>query len=947
MKSSSILVRGLAVLGLSLVGGASFAHVGQTAPAKWLLRLEQKSSVGKPSTTKTYAWKVPLATFNKRYDDGIESPLAQLITDKAPTNSGFTPLWLTVPATQHAVCMRGATLEFTSDTTGVLCDSTGALAGSAGVPKQTQDNNWRNSLFNLNSYRAASNRCVNVNITKGGSCSTPSYGSYYDPYSGYYDPSIDYGMGVGWYFDGASQSWVQAVPTNTDSACTVTISGPGIGDQVVPVSGSWVGSVVSLGDLWYYGKTSTVNGRPFCQEGLAGQSCGSAGTPKCAYYGVEDGVSKGITLPMDRESIVAGSRNGMGLLKSQAYGWMRGAMQREQLMNGYFTHILTDVKLLKSQNNTREVTQWTTENAEVQWTVYMDNTPADAADKPGRNTPASYGDVLIRREEGHPDTVGSGSILLCRYQSHTSEFLPKEWTFPKTGYLTCSSWKPPSAAEAAAGNLTGQMLNANIFLDPTNPDTQFGLNLNNGYDDRSNDDPVQCALAPDLCISPFEAGGGGDRLIKEVILPLVSKYDAQNAILNYVGAPSFTLLNRQAYSLSGGTFYVNTASGMDGSTTPRLIQYFDTADWSDPGKLKAGQSFFITGRSVNFPNCGVGTITMSQNWVWDAQNAVPELNWDAWRVLISPMGPYQVMQQVNTGDGSVPEGNGLPATAAANANSTRSGVAIPFSVAVMVPAAWRSTMDYYWNDKVYYPGDLTGDLGMPLPAVATPWRKLFYPEVTFPVPPGPDKFDGPYFVLDPMAYPGNHPGYSTVFDAHLYDGRDPLNAPKLADSLNHTFRSAPQNGTVSGNIEQTRRRLICDTKGTSQCCTKWETKKTPEVCKDGVCTGGETYSECMEYGQPYETCSSYHCEAYYCDWGANEARPGTWELGAKEFSCSGWEYLEQLKQAYAANKCVLPHNFNHLLEDPQYGNSLNSYIQWKENGIRANNRIQGVGSSSP
>lgn len=942
MKISSRLIRGLALASVGLIGGSAYAHVGQTAPAKWLLRLEQKSESGKPATTKTYAWKVPLATFNKRYDDSIGSPLAQVITKKAPDPAGFTPLWLTLPATQHAVCMRGATLEFTSESEAILCDSTGALAKSAGVPRQAPDNNWRNSLFGLNRYRANNNNCVTVTVTKGGSCSTPTYNGYTSGFFG--------GLyGTPGYLD-ESGNWVSYAPSNTDTPCTVTISGTGIGAQAVPVSGSWTGSIVSLGDMWYYGKTPKVNGRPFCQENLASQSCGSAGgSSQCAYYGIADGISKGFNLPLDRESIVAASKAGMPLLKSQAYGWMRSAMQREQLMNGFFTHILSGVQLLNSQNGTQEATQWNAEPAEVQWTVYMDNTPAEAADKPGRNTPAAYGDVLIRREVGNKNSVASGSFLLCRYQAHTSEFLPPGWSFPKTGYLTCSSWKPPTAEEAAAGNTAGTTLIANIFEDPTNPDSLFGLNLRNGYDDRSGDDPVQCALAPDACVPPFEAGGGGDKLIKEVILSLVSKYDAQGAILNYVGAPEFTLLNRQSYMVGGmGAAYINTMVAPESWSTARMVQHFDTADPGDPDKLKAGQSFFITGRSVNFPNCGVGTITMAQNWKWDAENAVPELNWDAYRVLISPMGTYQVLQQVNTGDGSVPTGNGLPATAAANTSSTRSGVAIPFSVALMVPSAWRSTVDYYWNDKTYPAGSLTGDLGLTLPPVTMPWRKLFYPEVTFPVPPGPEKFDGPYFVLDPMEYPPSHPGYNTVIDAHLYDGRDPLNAPKLEDSLNHTFRSAPQNGTVTGNIVQVKRELVCDTKGTSSCCTKWETVTTPEVCKDGVCTGGETVTSCKEYGEPYETCATYHCKGFYCDWGTNNAQVGSWELGSKNYSCSGWEQLEAMKAAYAANNCALPYSFNGWVEaTPQYSNSLTGYFGWKENAIRTNNRIEGVGSTAP
>lgn len=938
MSNTARFTRTLAVLGLVLAGTAAYAHVGQTAPAKWMLRLEQKSQSGKPSTTKTYAWKVPLATFNKRYDDSVGSPLAQVITKgPAAKDAVAHPLWLTLPETQHAVCMRGATLEFISDTQAYLCDSTGALANSAGVPKNSNDGGWRNYLFGFSWYTGYRSQCVTVNVARDASCTTPSYGSDF------------WGWGLGYYVDGDG-NYVTTPPTNSDTACSVTISGPGLGAQTLAVSGTWPGTVINLGDMWYYGKTPMANGKQFCQEGLQSQSCGGAGGPsKCGYFGIEDGISKGVNLPLDRESIVSASRKGMPLLKSEAYGWMRGAMQREQLMNGFFTHILTDVKLLNSMNNTQDISKWTSEDVEVQWTVYLDNTPADAADKPGRNTPASYGDVLIRRVVGNKNNVASGAMLLCRYQSHTSEFLPPLWAFPKTGYLTCSSWKPPSAAESAAGNTAGTILNPNIFDDPTNPDTVFGLNLGNAYDDRSNDDPTQCAVAPGQCIPPFEAGGGGDRLIKEVIIPLMSKYDAQGAALNYLGAPIFTLLNRQSYQTSSGMSYINTGVFPNGGPA-RMVNLVEPVD-SEPAKLTAGQSFWIKGRSVNFPNCGTGSITMSQNWEWDAENAVPELNWDAYRVLINPMGSYQVLAEVNTGDGTVPSGNGLPRSSALNAKSTRSGIAIPFSMAITVPSAWRSTLDYYWNDKVYSTGELTSTdplyPGPTVPASPTPWNRLFYPEVKFAVPPGPGKFDGPYFVLDPMEYPSVHPGYNTVYDAHLYDGRTPLNASTLSDSLNHTFRSAPQNGTVTGSILQTQRELICDTKGTSQCCTRWDTTVTPEVCKDGVCTGGETVVTCGEWSEPYDTCSSYHCEAYYCDWGSNEAQVGSFVLGSRNYSCGGWEYLEQLNAAYAANRCVLPYGYNHMRETVQYGNSLSGYMSWKEEAVRTNRGVPGVGSTAP
>lgn len=951
MSIPSRIARGIALMGLGLVGGTVSAHVGQTAPAKWMLRLEQKSESGKPTTTKTYAWKVPLATFNRRYDDSLGSPLAQVITNQAPDSSAFTPLWMTVPPTMSAVCMKGATLEFTSDTSGYLCDSSGALAHSGGVPAPSADSNWRNYLFGVGMYAANNPNCVAVTIAKSSSCATGNAGagaSFWD--TAYWNGSYLV-PGTSGYYD-ENGNWI-STGSLSDNACTVTVSGPGVGTQSLSVPGSLAGTTVTLGDMWYYGKTANVGGQYFCQEGLNTQSCGTAGGPsKCAYFGVADGISKGVNLPLDRESIVSASRAGMPLLKSQSYGWMRSAMQREQLMNGYFTHILTGVKLLTSQNNTNDITKWASEDVEVQWTVYTDNTPAAVADTPGRNTPSSYGDVLIRRASPTAK-IASGSMLLCRYQSHTSEFLPSAWAFPKTGYLTCGSWKPPTAEEAAAGNTQGTLLNANIFADPAVPDSIYGLNLNNAYDDRSNDDPVQCALSPEMCVPPFNANGGGDRLIKEVILPLVSKYDAQSAVLNYLGAPIFTELNRQWYTIDGGPEYVNTTTVSSGAQS-RLVQYFDPADLTDPAKMRAGQSFQITGRSVNFPNCGTGPITMTQNWVWDAQNAVPELNWDAYRVFIQPTGSYQIIAQYNTGDGTVPTGNGLLADPSKNASSTRSGVSVPFSVAMMVPSAWRGTVDYYWNQKVYGPDDLhgepgpNGEPGPVLPGATVHWRDLFYPQVKFVSPPGPGQFDGPYFVMDPMEYPPAHPGYKTVLDAHLYDGRTPLNAPALSTSLNHTFRSAPQNGTVSGAIDQNKRELVCDTKGTSQCCIDWQSYVNPVVCdKDGVCTGGDTVWYCAKFGDPYDTCASYHCKAYYCEWGSNDAQSGFFELGSNNYSCGGWSQLDSLNASYAANLCVLPYSYNGMQEPVQSSNSLSSYLTWKERGVRANWSVPNPGSTVP
>jgi hypothetical protein len=75
---------------------------------------------------------------------------------------------------------------------------------------------------------------------------------------------------------------------------------------------------------------------------------------------------------------------------------------------------------------------------------------------------------------------------------------------------------------------------------------------------------------------------------------------------------------------------------------------------------------------------------------------------------------------------------------------------------------------------------------------------------------------------------------------------------------------------------------------------------------------------------------------------------GSWELGSKNYSCSGWEQLEAMKAAYAANNCALPYSFNGWVEaTPQYSNSLTGYFGWKENAIRTNNRIEGVGSTAP
>lgn len=917
---SGVLGACLAGVGVLAVAPA-FAHVGQSSPARWLLRLEQTMKNGRPDTKKAESWKVPLATFNRRYDESKTNPLAQPVSSHPLPENGFTPLSLEIPPRYRAMCLLNPTLTMTDNSTGLLCDAGGELrdlAISEGAETMTRRRSW----FGM--WRSVpSPSCVTVSVQTNG-CGGMSYSA----------PPPEWSILWGW--SGGTIQPESGSAYMAGSTCDVTISGLSLGQASFTVDAAQLmsGAPVVLNDMWYYGRVPYKDGKLICQAGIQNQSCGSAGTPTaCSYFGMDDAVANGINFPLTRDDIVSSSRSRMGILQGEAYGWMWGAMRKEQLMNGYFTHIVQDIALVNSTNNSRDINQWVTEPAEAQWTMYTDNTPAGAVNQAGRNSQGTYGDVLVRRYtpvvQDDAVQIGSGLQLLCRYISRPGVHVVPQWVLDKTGYLQCSLYRPPTQKEIAGGATHGTVVNENIFKDPANPDSEFGLNLHNQYDDLSQDDELFCAEAPELCVSPFEEKGGGTRLIQNVIRPLMDQWDAQSGMLVYGGAPSFTALNRLPADGVGGKTLLTTMTEGAG-TASKLVSLEEPA--GSVNLMMLGQSFRIKNRNVTFGACNT-PITMDQTWTWDGQNAIPEYNWDVYSVNIPVEGGFQVVTAVNTGDGSVPEGNGLPATAAQDVTTQRSGIPVPLAVALSVPAEWKNWLSDSWKQTIPA-GSILSDGTATIPGATTTWRSLFYPSgIRFMVDPGPGKHEGPYFVLNPMHYMTAHPYYYSVLDAHTYDGRDPLNAPALPDTLNHTFRDAPENGTVAGSLLQFTKTLKCETKGTSKCCIEWV---TPDPVCDAAgknCTQDPPY--CAKFGEPYETCATYSCDTHYCDWNMAESNGGALLKWKEQDSCTGWSQLSEAIAAYASNLCVLPYTWDGAVSAPiSGGNNPADYFQVKGEALK-------------
>lgn len=875
-------------LALCFAASGAMSHVGETVPYRWTARLHMSTVNGQPNTTDTVTWKVPVATFQGAYDDSRLSPLAVPLPTK-PAPSSLTPLTLTLPQAYEPLCVLNPYIKTIqspwgedSTTHSYLCDTNGSLA-KIFPESATPTRGGFHWIFQR--LMALDSNCIAADVEFSPGCSSSGEGSYFP------------GFGV--------------------DPCTVSVSVPG--HDTITVAGVSSGAgTISLPDFWYMARTPREGASNYiCPENSQTWTCDSAGTiPGCAYYGLQDAYDKsGLIMPLTLAEIREVTARRHATLANQVSNWFVPMMDEQQLGVGFFSYLMTNV-LVRTGGTGLDVTKWSTAPAEIRWTTYMDNTSLDKVGTAGRNAASTYGQTQVRRLDNDMEV----RYLYCRYGSGTMEYLPPTWGLPDAGYLSCSAWGRDVSMPS------GTILSENIFFDSSKPDTARGLNLVRAYDDTQYAEDELCP--EDGCAGPFEDGGVGYDLIRDYVVPAMGRWAADMAILDYSSAQRVSdaelsdgnlTQTYTAVNLSGGGFVSSSIGQQTETNTGEPDEYGEDM----MALMKYGMSWSILDRHVSFPSCGAGPITMNQRWRWEADNSLGQLQWDVYRSIVDAEG--NAMAGDVTGSAASHEGDDSNVAALraqgryGDWTTERSGVPVPLAGAMWVPYNWMTSAIYLYKDYIY--------TGM-IPGLHGSWVGAYYPALSFNVSdvvlPSGQFAAAPYMVLDPYNYPNSHPGYYRMIDARDSDViPNPLNVAPNPHTLNHAFLRAPySNGTVSGQIYQTRNIFNCRKQEKRTVCVREETQQDCKIV-DGVeeCV---PVTVCLEK-MTYMACTEYDCRRDYCAWPMTSTGAGSWAIEIEEESCAAHPAIKDY-----LDRGWLPPASAHGAQDAGGSSNLTDYVAAQE-----------------